>query len=62
MIGSFVVLTLPDDIPVRTNHRTTFRTGDIGQVVEAHPRWHAWVVQIKGVRAVFFPDELQEIH
>lgn len=61
MIGKRIVLVLPDDDePVRTDHRTTFRSGDEGFIVAIHPRWNAYIVAINGVTAVFFPDEIQE--
>lgn len=60
MIGKPVVLVLPDDVPVRTDHKTFFRTGMRGFVIGIHPRWHAYIVAINGETAVFFPDEIQE--
>lgn len=60
MIGKRVVLDLPHDEPVRTDHRTTFHSGEEGIVVSRHPRWDAWCVRVRDVTAVFFPDEIRE--
>lgn len=60
MPGTPVVLVLPYDDPVATDHKTIFRTGDRGFVVGRHPRWHAYIIAIHGQTAVFFPDELKE--
>lgn len=60
MIGRRIRLALPDDVPVRPNHKLVFHSGEEGVVIEPRPLG-AWLVSIRDTAVVFFPDEIEEI-